>query len=246
MDIDHTLTTAATGLKADERHDLLWVAGAGTGMAAVYDLATGAPVVALTLATPPPTTTAPSFVNDVVVTRDAAYFTDSQRPVIYRVPVSRDGQVGQPLTIALRGAAKEDFVVGAFNLNGIDATDDGRTLVAVNSTLGTLYTIDQHTGDSAPIDLGEASVPTGDGILLLGRKLLVLQNGGGDPSLNQIAVVRLNGRLTRGEIVDTIRSPLFETATTLARSGGTLVAVNAQFGAPASNPAELVLLPLHG
>ena len=35
------LVTAATGLKADLRHDLLWVAGAATGQAAVYDLDTG-------------------------------------------------------------------------------------------------------------------------------------------------------------------------------------------------------------
>ena len=43
------LVPAATGLKADQRHNLLWVSGAGTGMAAVYNLATGEPVVALTL-----------------------------------------------------------------------------------------------------------------------------------------------------------------------------------------------------
>ena len=36
---------AATGLKADERHGLLWVSGAGTGDAAVYDLETGEEVV---------------------------------------------------------------------------------------------------------------------------------------------------------------------------------------------------------
>ena len=35
-------------------------------------------------------------------------------------------------------------------------------------------------------------------------------------------------------------------ATTLARSSGTLVAVNAQFGAPPDNPAEVVLFQLNG
>lgn len=235
--VDEPLVGAATGLKADLRHGLLWVSGAATGQAAVYDLDSGDGIVALTLAT------SPSFINDVVVTRDAAYFTNSLSPVIYRVPVSKRGEIGQPETITLSGPAAE-FVPG-FNINGIESTSDGRTLIVVNSTKGTLYTVDARTGTSAEIDLGGATVPTGDGILLVGRKLLVLQNGGqtGD---NQIAVVRLEKRLTRGEIVDTISSALFETATTLARSGGTLVVVNAQFAPPPIDPeAEVVLLRLH-
>jgi len=235
--VDEPLVGAATGLKADLRHGLLWVSGAATGQAAVYDLDSGDGIVALTLAT------SPSFINDVVVTRDAAYFTNSLSPVIYRVPVSKRGEIGQPETITLSGPAAE-FVPG-FNINGIESTSDGRTLIVVNSTKGTLYTVDARTGTSAEIDLGGATVPTGDGILLVGRKLLVLQNGG-QTGPNQIAVVRLQKRLTSGEIVDTISSPLFETATTLARSGGTLVVVNAQFAPPPIDPeAEVVLLRLH-
>ena len=171
--------------------------------------------------------TEPSFINDVVVTRDAAYFTNSLTPEIYRVPVSRRGEIGEPETIPLSGPAAE-FVDG-FNINGIDATLDGRTLIVVNSAKGLLYTVDARTGASAEIDLGGDTVQTGDGILLVGPVLFVLQNGGADPNANQIAVVLLNWRLTGGRIVDTITSPLFETATTLARSGLSLVAVNAQF-----------------
>jgi hypothetical protein len=235
--VDEPLVAAATGLKADLRHGLLWVSGAATGQAAVYDLETGDGIVALTLAT------APSFINDVVVTQDAAYFTNSLSPVIYRVPVSKRGEIGQPETITLSGPASE-FVPG-FNINGIEATSDGRTLIVVNSTKGTLYTVDARTGTSADIDLGGGTVPTGDGILLVGRTLLVLQNGA-QTGVNQIAVVRLQKRLAEGEIVDTITSPLFETATTLARSGGTLVAVNAQFAPPPVDPEpEVVLLRLH-
>ncbi len=61
--VGEPLVAAATGLKADLRHGLLWVSGAATGQAAVYDLETGNGKVALTLAT------VPSFINDVVVTR---------------------------------------------------------------------------------------------------------------------------------------------------------------------------------
>ncbi len=238
MFVTNPLVAAATGLKADVRHGLLWVSGAATGKAAVYDLATGAPVTDLIL------TSQPSFINDVVVTRDAAYFTNSLTPVVYRVPVSPRGEIGAPELIDLHGPAG-DYVAG-FNLNGIDATPDGRTLFAVNSAKGTLYTIDPRTGDSAQIDLGTASVTTGDGILLVGRDLLVLQNGNAPGVSNQIAVVRLHHRFTQGEIADTITSPLFQTATTLARWGSTLVAVNAQFVPPQTDPEpEVVLLRLH-
>jgi hypothetical protein len=238
--IGEPIVPAATGLKADLRHGLLWVAGAQTGQAAVYDLETGEPAVdALTF------TTEASFVNDVVVTRDAAYFTDSRSPVIYRVPVADDGTIGNPETIELSGPAADAHVPGAFNLNGIEATGNGRTLIAVNSTLGTLYTIDAATGVSDQIDLGGATVPTGDGVLLVGGTLLVLQNGA-QVGENQISVVQLRHHRTKGEIVDIITNPLFETATTLARSDSTFVAVNAQFAPPHVDPEpEVVLFRLH-
>jgi hypothetical protein len=236
--VDDPVTTAATGLKADVRHGLLWVAGAATGQAGVYDLDTGDPVgEALTL-----TTKTPSFINDVVVTRDAAYFTNSQQPELYKVPVSPSGEVGEVETIPLAGRGPAGDFNPGFNLNGIDATSDGRTLFVVNSGKGELYTIDAATGASKLIDLGGATVISGDGILLVGRDLLVLQNGNAPGTTNQIAVVRLQDRLTRGTIVDTITSDLFQTATTLARSGNTLVAVNAEFSLPPTDPKEVVLL----
>jgi hypothetical protein len=234
------LVAQAVGLKADLRHDLLWVAGGDTGKAAVYELRTGAPVIALTL------TTGPSFINDVTVTRTAAYFTNSMVPELYRVPVARDGTVGAPETIPLSGPAA-DFVAGEFNLNGIAATQNGKTLIVVNSVKGELYTVNPQTGASTLIDLGGASVPTGDGILLSGRTLFVVQNGTVPGVPNQIVLIRLGHGFSEGKIVDTLTSPLFETATTVARRGDVLLAVNAQFaGAPVDPEAEVVLLPLHG
>ena len=234
------IVPSATGLKADLRHNLLWVSGASSGMAAVYNLQTGAPSDGVD-ADP-----AASFINDVIVTRDAAYFTNSFTPQIYRVPVSKNGDVGAPETIPLHGPAA-DFIAGAFNLNGIEATDNGRTLIAVNSENGNLYTIDPMTGDDALIDLGGASVPTGDGILLKGNTLYVMQNGNTPQPgvLNEIVVVKLMKHLTEGRVVDRITNPLFETATTLARRGDILVTVNSQFGgAPIDPESELVLVNL--
>jgi hypothetical protein len=75
--IDAPPGRVALGLKADRRHRLLFVAGGPTGAAYVYDTRSGASVAVYQLA---PSGT--SLINDVVVTRDAAYFTDSFSPVL--------------------------------------------------------------------------------------------------------------------------------------------------------------------
>jgi sugar lactone lactonase YvrE len=211
---------AAIGLSLDERTNYLFVAGGGTGNAYVYDAATGDTVGVYPLTAPG------TFVNDVVVTRDAAYFTDSGRPYLYRLPLVAGGALpdaASPDEIELTG--QFDFVPGQFNANGIDATPNGKSLIVVNSYLGALYKVDPQTGVATLIDLGGATVERGDGILLDGKTLYVVQN-----RFNQIAVVRLNPGLTAGEIARTISDPLFDIPTTIAEFGCSLYAVNARFG----------------
>lgn len=217
----------------DVGNGLLFVAGGPTGQGAVYDTATGAAVEVFTF------TAGPSFINDVIVTREAAYFTNSAAAELYRVPIGRGGALGSAETIMLSGPAAE--LPGAFNLNGIEATANGRTLIAVNSTSGALFTIDPESGESATIDLGTNAVPTGDGILLQGKTLYVLQNGAAPGVDNQVAVVELAPDLASGEIVAVITDDAFETATTLARHGGRLAAVNAQFLEGPVEPFEVVI-----
>jgi sugar lactone lactonase YvrE len=225
----------SVGLAYDKRHDLLFAAGGPTGGVAVYDARTGATVAAYTL------TTAPSFINDVITTRDAAYLTDSVSPVLYKLPIAKDGTVGAPQPIALSGPAGV-FVAG-FNLNGIEATEDGTRLIVVNSTKGELYSVNPKNGSSITIDLGGQSVAAGDGLWLDGDTIYVVRN-----QLNLIAVFELNDeeKPTAGTLVDTITSPLFEVPTTMAIKGNLLVAVNAQFGLPQPNPFEVVVLKLRG
>ncbi len=213
----------AIGLKYDERTGLLFVAGGPTGYAYIYDGETGANVAAIQL-----TTASPRFINDVVVTRDAAYFTNSNQAEYYRLPLANNGEpLGTSQMIPLSGDYQFDSSPGAFNANGIAATPNGKTLIIVNSSDGALYNVDPGTGVAIRIDLGGDSVPNGDGILLQGKKLYVVQN-----FLNQIAVVQLNSDLTAGTIVDTITSPSFGIPTTIARFGNSLYAVNSHFDIP--------------
>jgi sugar lactone lactonase YvrE len=202
---------SAIGLKALGRR--LFVAGGATGKAFVYSTRTGRPVADFQLAPAGEGT----FVNDVTVTRDAAYFTDSRRQVLHVVPRDLSGARDLPLPdIALQEG---------INLNGIVATPDGDTLIAVQSNAGLLWRIDAASGRATQIDLGGATVANGDGLLLTGRTLYVVRN-----RLNRIAVIRLAGDLSSGSVKREIRSARFDVPTTIARLRGRIYAVNARFG----------------
>jgi sugar lactone lactonase YvrE len=208
---------AATGLKHDRGR--LFVAGASTGKAFVYDARSGATIRELRLATG----AEPAFVNDVVVTRDAAYFTDSFRAVLYRLPLAKNGRpAAAARTLPLTGDFR--LVPGEFNLNGIDATPSGDELLAVQSTTGKLFTIDPRTGATSEVRLGGATLPNADGIVLSGRTLYVVQN-----RLNRISVVQLRPSLASGAVRRAITSPAFRVPTTAALHGAGLYAVNARF-----------------
>jgi sugar lactone lactonase YvrE len=223
------------GLKYDGRTDLLYVAGGPTGAAFVYNASTGANVASIQL-----TDQASTFINDVIVTKRAAYFTDSFRPVLYRVDLERDGELPDPPEseeVPLSG----DFVFtpGGFNTNGIAATPNGKSLIIVNTAAAALYRVDPESGQAKLIDLGGGSVPNGDGILLQGKTLYVVQN-----FLNQVAVVRLDSKLSAGTIVSTLTSPFLRIPTTIARFGDALYAVNARFDTPPTPDTEYEVVRL--
>jgi len=214
----HALVTPPAGRISagmEARDGLLYVAGGPTG-AFVYDATTGATVRAFHVG-------AGAFVNDVVVTKDAAWFTDSFASVLYRLPLSR-GVPGTDLeTVPLSG----DFTLEAgFNLNGIETTPGGHWLIAVQSNTGELFRIDPATGETARIDLGGDSLTAGDGLLRAGATLYVGRN------TNVVDVVRLGERSRSGRVTDEITSPDFDVPTTLGRHGNRLFVIQARFDVP--------------
>ena len=228
--IDAPAGRMAVGMTADVGHDLLFVAGGFTGQAYVYDTLTGA-----TVATYQFGTAGISLINDVALTKDGAWFTDSFQPRLYFVPVSEAGVLGSFRTLQVSGPAAE--ISGEFNLNGIQATPDGRTLIVAHSTNGELYTVNPVNGDSASI--AGVSVPSVDGIVLLGRRLWAVQN------INQVASVHLSANLTSGVIEEVITSDLFEVPSTAARFGSRLAVVNAKFDTgfpPTADQYEVVVV----
>jgi hypothetical protein len=212
---------AATGLEVDQ-HNRVFAAGAGTGAAHVYDADTGAALASYQFLP-----LGDGFVNDVVVTDTAAYFTDSRNPVLYVLPFGPGGRLpaaDQVQTLPLSG----DIVYQTGNnANGIEATPDGDQLVIVQSNTGLLFAVSPSTGVTRTIDTGGATLVNGDGLLRLDWTLYVVQN-----RLNQVAVLRLDRGLASAAVTALITDPALDVPTTIAPFGPFLYAVNARFTTP--------------
>ncbi|ADL46866.1 hypothetical protein [Micromonospora aurantiaca (nom. illeg.)] len=213
--------TPSLGLKVDPR-GRLFVAGGTAGDARVIDTRTGAVLASYRFAD------APTFVNDVALTRDAAWFTDSNRPMLYRLPLGRGGTLPPAdgfTTLPLTGDFQQTGT--GINLNGIAPTPDGRALIVVQSNTGTLFRVDPATGVTTTVDVPGSTFVNGDGLLLLGRTLYVVQN-----RLNQVAVVELNRAGTTGVLRRVLTDPDFDVPTTVASALGRLYLPNARFSTP--------------
>ena len=229
--IDAPTGRMALGMAADLAHDLLFVAGGFTGQGYVYDTRSRATVATYQFASPPAT-----LINDVTVTQDGAWFTDSRQAKLYFVPVSAAGVPGPFATLALSGPAADTS--GQFNLNGIQATSNGKTLIVAHSGNGELYTVDPSSGGSAII--AGVSVSNVDGIVLQGRRLWAVQNFD-----NQVTRIRLSPHLTSGVVEEVITSELFQVPATAARFGSRLAVVNAKFDTgfpPTADRYEVVVV----
>jgi sugar lactone lactonase YvrE len=210
--------TPSVGLKIDSR-GRLFVAGGAAGNGRVVSAITGDVLASYQF------TTGATFVNDVTLAAGGAWFTDSQNPVLYRVPLGRHGSLPDQDGVTSVPLGGDYQQAPGFNANGISGTPDGAALLLIQSNTGLLFRVDPATGEATTVDLGGATLPNGDGILLRGRTLYVVQN-----QLNQVAVVQLNRAGTSGAVVDELTDPGFDVPTTVAAFGPRLYLPNARFG----------------
>jgi sugar lactone lactonase YvrE len=215
--IDAPTGSAAVGIEVAGNR--IWVAGGATGKGFVYDVRTGKQLAALTFVT-----SGPTFINDVTLTPKKAYFTDSQRSTLFVV---------DRRTFDVTRLAVDVPLVAGFNLNGIEDARGGRYLLSIQTATGILWRIDSRTGSAVAVNLHGVNLADGDGLLLQGRTLYVVQN-----VLNRIAVVKLGSDLTSGRLVRTITSREFDVPTTVARIGNRLYLPNARFGIPSPGTAD--------
>lgn len=199
--------TSSVGMKTDAR-GRLYVAGGAAGNARVIDTRTGAVLASHQL------TTAAAFVNDVALVCGSAWFTDSVNQQLYRLTG------GTVTTVPITG----DLVYGTgFNANGIAPTPDGRALLMVQSNTGKLFRVG-FDGRSTQVAL-DYTLTNGDGLLLSGRTLYVVQN-----RMNTVAVLHLDRHATRATLTTTLTDERFDVPTTVAAFGHRLYLPNARFG----------------
>jgi len=177
------------GVFADNR-DRIFAAGGRNCDALVYDGATGALIAHYVLTAPP------CFINDVSVTNSGAYFTNTAGvPALFKIPIGPNGELG---------ATTETIPVPFTGGNGIEATPDGKTLVAVSIFSGKLYAVDTESGAAQEIVLDQP-LKRGDGLILQGHTLYYVENlpvaGVAD-----VAVVELAPDFSSGTVVARLNS----------------------------------------
>ncbi|MFF5082458.1 SMP-30/gluconolactonase/LRE family protein [Actinoplanes sp. NPDC000266] len=211
--------TQSLGMKID-KYGRLFVAGGNGGNARVIDTRSGAVLKSYTLQT------VPSFINDVVLTGGAAWYTDSTNPVLFKLPLGRHGKLpAAPVAVPLTGDIA--YTTGN-NANGIAPSPDGKALIVVQSNTGKLFRV-TYDGKATLIDLGAENVVNGDGLWLRGRTLYVVQN-----RLNVITKIELNRSGTAGTVVSRTGNPNFDVPTTIAEYGKRFYLPNARFTTPAT------------
>jgi sugar lactone lactonase YvrE len=198
--------TPSVGMKLDGQ-GRLFVSGGVAGDARVIDTRNGAVLESHQLAT------GTTFINDVALVGGSAWFTDSNNPVLYRLTC------GAVTNVPITG----DFVFGeGLNSNGIAPTPDGRGLLVVQSNTGKLFRVG-FDGVSRQVAL-DYTLTNGDGLLLSGRTLYVVQN-----QLNTVAVLKLDRAGTSATLATTVTDPRFDVPTTLASFQDRLYLPNARF-----------------
>ena len=208
----------AVGIDYEEAHDRLWVAAGDDHAVRVYDATTGELLETYTFES--------GFLNDIVVTDEAAYATDSNIQQVIVIPLGPNGELpapGDATTIELGGEI--DYTDG-FNANGIAFARGW--LFIVQSNLGLVFKVDPESGVATQVELsdpsGDYTVVNGDGIEVRGNSLAVVRNFN-----NQVDTFKLNGQLTAGVLTDQIGSSGFAIPTTATWAAGDLWAVNARF-----------------
>lgn len=239
---------ATVGLDVDHRNRV-WVAGGVTGAGRVYDGATGELLVTYQFTEP-----LQSLVNDVIVTADAAWFTDSGTedcdmgglcfigaPRLFKVALAQGGGLPDPGT----PAAVTEFPVDVpdiyfSNLNGIETMPGFDELILVHNQLGGLYRFDPATGN-ATILYGPPMHPPlqgADGMSRLGRTLYVVENGA-----SRISEIRLDPSASTATLHDVHPVPGAQTPTTSALFGSAIYTVDARLGTPFIGPYKVFQIP---
>lgn len=231
--------TAIAGLDVDGHRRLLACA-IDTGELYAYDLSTA------TLVARQRFPAEGSQPNDVVVSGDTAYVTDTRRSLVWRVPAGADG-VGAPEVLAdLNGP---EYPQGLY-LNGIVASPDGSLLLVAAQGTGQLWRIPADGSKVGQVALDGYEF-NADGMLLAGDVLYGVTNRGDswEDVTFAVSAFRLAAGWRSGELLGELTEPSWSSPTTLALVAGKLLVVCSQlkarhFGTDPELPFEVLALDL--
>ena len=217
----------AVGLLYDPTTERIWVAGGRTGEISAYDAASGVLLYRAQVGGTP-------FLNDVAITPDAVYVTDSASPTLFVVPLGPGSRLPAPGTVRALPVTGADVQPATGNgLNGIRVLPTGELIVV---SAGDLFTVDATTGVATQVQERGRKISGGDGLVLDGRTLYVVNGLGG----NEVVRMRLSKDFTSVNTQKVITDSDFDRPTTGALIGGGLYVVNGQFSKPATEPVEVV------
>jgi outer membrane protein assembly factor BamB len=206
----------AVGLHLDN-DGRLWVAGGPTQQIRVYSVATGDLLETYLFPTA-------GFINDLDISRNAVYATDSVNQQLLVIPLLEGGGLPAPSAATTMALTGDLSYSAGFNANGIAAR--GGWLVLVQSNEGLLFKVNPRTGETTQIDTGGYSVTNGDGLELRGDTLYVVRNFS-----NLVAVLTLRAGLEQADLIGEITGDV-DVPTTATLSLSALWVVNARFSTP--------------
>ncbi len=227
--VEERADAVAVGLLYDQATRRLWVAGGDTGVITAYDARTGAELFRAE--------TGGGFLNDVAITRDAVYVTDSTTGQIFVVRLGRAAALPEDDTFDVLRVTGDYRQPAGFGLNGIRVLPGG-DLIAVASAVdgNALYVIDPVTGVADAVEVRGEQLTGGDGLVLRGNTLYVVRGFG----RQSVVELRLQARRGTATVVDELVDEDFNVPTTAALVAGDLLVVNGQFDDPVTAPTEVV------
>ena len=182
-----------------------------------------------------------AVVNDLAITQDAVYFTDSYLPVLYRLPLSRNGRLPGSADAIEEIPLPPEFALDPFapccGGNGIVATPDGKTLIIGHSNLAMLYRVDLATYDVDAISVEPALTGFLDGIAMKGNRLYIMTPTVPNP-IDTIQVVELSEDMLSGKLVNAITDPDLDDVASGAFFGNSLYVNNARYSQPPGPDSE--------
>jgi Cu-Zn family superoxide dismutase len=184
-------------------------------------------------------------VNDIAIAPNGdAYITDSERPMLYRIPAAELQHPSaelRELPVFIDWTGTPFPHITGVNGNGIVATPDGKYVLVVHFDTGGLFRVRLSDKQITKVDLGGYSLTGGDGMVLTDDNVLYVVR----IFDSLVAKLQLNPKYDRARLLSETGDPTFHGPTTAAIAGNRLLVVNSQFtGPPSSPPWTVSSIPL--